>query len=188
METYGALRILSVILVWGIPAVLVLAVVGFIILAPAFAFGGLASRLYETTFARMRRKAQPEPAPTIGEILAAAGLTLKEEDAADKAVAAKAFMQQPVSEIDKLLAKAGLRIEEEEGVDKLLAKAGIKMDESAPKHCWEMLHCPPGKRDACPVYARGEMPCWVAVGLGKGGELREVCVNRILLDLKTLPS
>ncbi len=168
MESFDVLRILSLVVVWAIPAILVLAVVVFILLAPALTFGGLAGRL----FARLRRKAQPVPSPSIAEVLAAAGLTFQEEADTDKAVAAKLFIQQPVSEIDKLLVRAGINIQEE----------------PAPKHCWEMLRCPPQKREACPAFARRVTPCCVAVGLGKAGELSEVCVNRVLLDLKTLPS
>lgn len=121
---------------------------------------------------RMReRRLQREPAPTIGEILETAGLTIQGEATTDKAVAAKTFVRQPVSEIGKLLARAGLTIH----------------DEAAPKHCWEILQCSPEKREACPAYARRDLPSWVAIGLGKGGRISEVCVNSTLLDLKTPP-
>ncbi len=117
------------------------------------------------------RAPQRKPAPTIGEILAAAGLTMEGETATGEPVAAKVFMQQPASELNKLLAKAGLSIQEE----------------AIPKHCWEILHCSPEKRETCPAYARRDVPSWVASGLGKGGRVSEVCVNSTLLDLKTLP-
>ncbi len=117
------------------------------------------------------RRPQRVPAPTIGEILAAAGLTIQEEATAGRAVAAKTFMQQPVSEINALLARAGLTIHEE----------------TVPTHCWEVLHCPPERRETCPAYARRDIPSWVAIGLGKGGRVSEVCVNRTLVDLKKLP-
>ena len=117
------------------------------------------------------RAPQRKPAPTIGEILAAAGLTMEGETATGEPVAAKVFMQQPASELNKLLAKAGLSIQEE----------------AIPKHCWEILHCSPEKRETCPAYARRDVPSWVAIGLGKGGRVSEVCVNNTLLDLKTLP-
>jgi len=117
------------------------------------------------------RRLQRKPAPTIGEVLAAAGLTIQGEATTGEAVAAKVFMQQPVPEISKLLAKAGLTIH----------------DEAAPKHCWEILRCPPEKREACPAYVRRDVPCWVAVGLAKGRRISEVCVNCTLLDLKALP-
>ncbi len=48
METYGVLKVLSLVVVWGIPAILVLAVAVFITLASTFAFGGLVSKLYKT--------------------------------------------------------------------------------------------------------------------------------------------
>ncbi len=118
------------------------------------------------------RKPQRAPTPTIGEILAAAGLSIQAETAAGEAIAAKTFMQQPVSEISKLLARAGLTIHEE----------------AIPTHCWEILHCAPEKREACLAYARRDVPSWVAIGLGKGGRISEVCVNSTLLDVKTLPS
>lgn len=117
------------------------------------------------------RAVQRKPAPTIGEILAAAGLSVQTDANTDKAVVAKVFAQQPVSEISKLLARAGLTIHEE----------------AAPKHCWEILHCPPEKRQACPSYVHRDLPCWVAIGLGKGGQASEVCVNGTLLDARALP-
>lgn len=118
------------------------------------------------------RSLQRAPAPTIGEILARVGLTIQAETATDQAVATKTFTQRSVSDIDKLLAIAGLTIHEE----------------AVPKHCWEVLHCSPEKREACPAYARYDVPSWVAIGLGKGGRISEVCENSTLLDLKTLPS
>ena len=117
------------------------------------------------------RKLQRAPAPTIGEILAAAGLAIQEEATIESPVAARTFMQQPVSEIHKLLARAGLTIHEE----------------AVPKHCWEVLHCPPQKREACPAHVRRDVPSWVAIGLGKGGQISEACVNGILIDLKARP-
>ena len=121
---------------------------------------------------KLRERApQRKPAPTIGEILAAAGLSIESETATGEPAAAKVFMQQPASELNKLLAKAGLSIHEE----------------AIPKHCWEILHCSPEKRETCPAYARRDVPNWVAIGLGKDGRVNEVCVNSTLLDLKTLP-
>jgi hypothetical protein len=58
------------------------------------------------------RAVQRKPAPTIGEILAAAGLSIQEEAGTGK-TAAKVFAQQSVPEISKLLARAGLTIHEE---------------------------------------------------------------------------
>ncbi len=118
------------------------------------------------------RRPKRVPAPTIGEILTAAGLTIQAENAAGQSAAEKTFMQQPVSEINNLLARAGLSIHEE----------------AVPKHCWEILHCPPDKREACPAYAHRDVPSWVAIGLGKGGQTSEVCVNSTLLNVHELPS
>ena len=118
------------------------------------------------------RRPQRAPAPTIGEILTAAGLTIQAETATGQAMAARTFMQQPVSEVSKLLTRAGLTIQEE----------------AIPKHCWEILNCPPEKREACPAYARRDVPSWVAIGLGRAGRISEVCVNSTLLDVKALPS
>jgi len=102
-----------------------------------------------------RRELPREPAPTIGEILAAAGLTIHDEATGDKAIATKTFRRQPISELNQLIARAGLIIH----------------DEAAPKHCWEILQCPSQKRDACPVYARRDIPGWVAKGLAKGRQV-----------------
>ena len=112
------------------------------------------------------RKLQRKPAPTIGEILAAAGLTIQEGATENQAVAAKTFRQQPISELHQLIARAGLIIH----------------DEAAPKHCWEILHCSSQKRDACPVYARRDIPGWVAKGLAKGGQISGEASDCILLD------
>lgn len=101
------------------------------------------------------KKLQRKQAPTIGEILAAAGLTIQEEATGDKAIATKTFRQQPISELNQLIARAGLIIH----------------DEAAPKHCWEILQCPSQKRDACPIYARRDIPGWVAKGLAEGGQI-----------------
>ena len=119
-----------------------------------------------------QRQLRRAPAPTIGEILTKAGLTLQEKPTTGTLVAAKTFMQQPVTEVHQLLARAGLTI----------------YDEAVPKHCWEILHCPPEKQKTCPAYARRDVPGWVAIGLGKGGRISEVCVNSALLDLRRLPS
>jgi len=116
---------------------------------------------------RVQRRGLPrKPAPTIGEILAAAGLTIHDEASGDEAIAAKTFRQQPVSELNQLIARAGLVIH----------------DEAAPKHCWEILHCSSQKRDACPVYARREIPAWVAKGLAKGGQISPEASDCTLLD------
>jgi hypothetical protein len=113
-----------------------------------------------------RRELPREPAPTIGEILAAAGLTIHDEATGDKAIATKTFRRQSIPELNQFIAKAGLIIH----------------DEAAPKHCWEILQCPPQKRGACPVYARRDIPGWVAKGLAKGGQLSQGAFECTLLD------
>ena len=89
MEPYDVFRVISLVVVWGIPAILILGVVVFIILAPALTFGGMASKLYQRVFARRKRAIRPEPAPTIGEMLRAAKLPPEEEPAKAKTEAAK---------------------------------------------------------------------------------------------------
>ncbi len=51
--TYDMLRVLALVVAWGIPAILVLGVVAFIIVAPALAFGGAARRLYGGVLGRI---------------------------------------------------------------------------------------------------------------------------------------
>lgn len=58
MQPYEVFRIISLVVAWGIPTILVLGVAAFIILAPALAFGGAARRLYEVVLGRMTRKTQ----------------------------------------------------------------------------------------------------------------------------------
>ena len=60
-----------------------------------------------------QRTPKQAPVPIIGEILAAAGLTIQEETTTGKTVAARTFTQQPASEIRQLLARAGLAIHDE---------------------------------------------------------------------------
>ncbi len=116
------------------------------------------------------RKPERVLTPTIGEILAQAGLSVQTDTTTGGAIAAKTFMQQPVSEVNKLIASAGLSIHEE----------------VIPQHCWEILHCPPEKQSTCPAYAHRDVPSWVAIGLGNGGRISDVCVNSTLLDVKVL--
>ena len=59
------------------------------------------------------RSTQRKPAPTIGEILAAAGLSIQGEPILGKTMASKVFARRSVSEIHELLAKAGLSIRKE---------------------------------------------------------------------------
>ncbi len=58
MESYEVFRVISLVVAWGIPAILVLGVAAFIILAPALAFGGATRRLYEVVLGRITRKTQ----------------------------------------------------------------------------------------------------------------------------------
>ena len=89
MEPYDVFRVISLVVVWGIPAILILGVLVFIILAPAFTFGGIASKLYARVFARQKRATRTEPAPTIGEMLRAAKFPPEEESARAKTAEAK---------------------------------------------------------------------------------------------------
>ena len=89
MEPYDVFRVISLVVAWGIPAILILGVVVFIILAPALTFGGMASKLYQRVFARQRRAIQPEPTATIGEMLRAAKLPPEGEPTGAKTMEAK---------------------------------------------------------------------------------------------------
>ncbi len=60
-----------------------------------------------------QRGAQREPAPTIGEILAAAGLSIQGEATTVRTTESKVLAQQSLSEVRELVAKAGLTIQEE---------------------------------------------------------------------------
>lgn len=60
-----------------------------------------------------KRSAQRKPAPTIGEILAAAGLSIQGEATPGRIAASMVLAQRPVSEIRELVTKAGLTIQEE---------------------------------------------------------------------------
>lgn len=54
MEAYGVIRVISLAVVWGIPAVLVLGLAVFIVLATLFTFGGMASRLHGITIGQKK--------------------------------------------------------------------------------------------------------------------------------------
>ncbi|MFQ5997433.1 MAG: dickkopf-related protein [Dehalococcoidales bacterium] len=61
MEWYtDFFRVLSLLVVWAIPAALVVAVVVFVIAAPALTLGGVVIRLYEIVRFRLRRRAPAE--------------------------------------------------------------------------------------------------------------------------------
>jgi hypothetical protein len=92
---------------------------------------------------RVHEKApEKQPAPTIGQILAAAGLKLEGEAATGQPLATTPFMRVPAPELNKVLAKANLTVQEQ----------------AVPMYCWEVLTCPPGRREACPAYARRDVP------------------------------
>lgn len=57
---YDVLRVLSLVIVWAIPATLVVAVAAFVIVAPALTLGGVLIRLYEIVCLRLRRRARAE--------------------------------------------------------------------------------------------------------------------------------
>jgi len=124
-----------------------------------------------TQKARERRAGQ-RPSPTIGEILTAAGLTLQEDGVEiDHAVAARTFTRRTASELDGILARAGLSLHEE----------------TAPRHCWDVLSCDEERRQRCPAFARRDVPGWIAVALGDKRRLHGVCVDRTLVDIPGLP-
>ena len=60
MEWHDVFRVLSLVVVWAIPAILVLAVLAFTILAPAATFAGAVLRLYETVRTKLLRRAPAE--------------------------------------------------------------------------------------------------------------------------------
>ena len=57
---YDFFRVLSLVIVWAIPAILIVAVGAFVIGAPALTLGGVVLRLYDIVSVRLRRKAQAE--------------------------------------------------------------------------------------------------------------------------------
>lgn len=59
MELYfGVFRVLSLVVVWAIPAILVVGVVAFLVSAPVLTLGGALLRLYDIAHIRLRRKPQ----------------------------------------------------------------------------------------------------------------------------------
>lgn len=57
MEWYDVFRVLSLVVVWAIPAILVLLVVVFAILAPVFIWAGVVSGLFRVIRDSLRRRA-----------------------------------------------------------------------------------------------------------------------------------
>ena len=61
MEWYhDAFRVLSLLIVWAIPATLLMLVAIFVVAAPALAMGGVVSRLRERVGSRLQARAQGE--------------------------------------------------------------------------------------------------------------------------------
>ena len=60
MEPYDVLRVISLVVVWGIPALLVLAVVVFILAAPILTLAGAVLRLCEAVGNKIRGRARAE--------------------------------------------------------------------------------------------------------------------------------
>jgi len=56
-------RVLSLVVVWAIPAALILAVVVFILAAPALTLAGVFVRLYEVVRDKLQRTARAETQP-----------------------------------------------------------------------------------------------------------------------------
>ncbi len=57
---YDVFRVLSLVIVWAIPAILIVAVVVFVIGAPALTLGGVVLRLSNIVSVRLRRKPHAE--------------------------------------------------------------------------------------------------------------------------------
>lgn len=49
--------------------------------------------------------------------------------------------------------------------------------------CWDVMRCPPPKRDNCPAYHHSYVPCWLAIRLSEG-QLREECYACRFYDLR----
>ena len=57
MESYDVLRVFGLVVAWAIPAVLIVALLVFVILAPAFTSAGAVLRLYEAVRTKLLRRA-----------------------------------------------------------------------------------------------------------------------------------
>jgi len=53
---YDVFKVLSLLVVWAIPAILVAAIVGFTVLAPTLALAGMGINLYKTVSVRLGSK------------------------------------------------------------------------------------------------------------------------------------
>ncbi len=89
MAAYDVFRVIALVVVWGIPAILILGVMVFTVLAPALTLGGMTGKLYERIFGREAQPIRVELTPTIGEMLRAAKLPPEEEPARAKTAEAK---------------------------------------------------------------------------------------------------
>ena len=58
-NVFDVFRVLSLVLVWGIPALLVVAVVAFAVVAPGAILAGVIIRLWEAVSGKLRRSAAP---------------------------------------------------------------------------------------------------------------------------------
>jgi len=59
-NVFDVFRVLSLVVVWAIPAILILAVVVFILAAPALTLAGVFVRLYEIVRDKLQRRARAE--------------------------------------------------------------------------------------------------------------------------------
>ncbi len=59
-NVFDVFRVLSLVVTWAIPAILVAAVVGFIVLGPAMMLAGVILRSYEAVRDSLRRRARAE--------------------------------------------------------------------------------------------------------------------------------
>lgn len=65
MEWYDVFRVFSLVAVWAIPAILIVALGAFIILAPVFTSAGVVLRLHEVVHDKLVRRGQAEAQPLI---------------------------------------------------------------------------------------------------------------------------
>ncbi len=107
------------------------------------------------------RSAQRKPAPTIGQILAAAGLSIQGEATQGEAMASKVFAPQPVAEVHELLAKAGLTVQRE-----TVFKHYMERTEEIAKGIGKVVLALVGGA-LMPIWI------WVALGVAMNRKLRE---------------
>lgn len=66
-NVFDVFRLLSLVVVWAIPAVLILAVVAFILAAPVLSLAGAVLRLYDAVRVKLLRKTRAEAQLSIGK-------------------------------------------------------------------------------------------------------------------------